>query len=158
MSKSLEFAAISDCDAPSTIYLFPSILISRSLAQAREQGNELSATFNVRGEPEGGYQPLAFAALWETWCDPESDAKVDSATIIVGAANDWMSRFHHRMPVILDWRNVGAWITGDDPSALLKSAPEDALQERIVSARVNRSGVGDDDADLIEQVAPLETA
>ena len=28
--------------------------------------------------------PLAFAGLWETWRDPESDARVDSATIIVG--------------------------------------------------------------------------
>jgi putative SOS response-associated peptidase YedK len=124
-------------------------------------GAKGSKTPHYFSAPSG--EPLAFAALWETWRDPESDAKVDSATIIVGAANDWMSRFHHRMPVILDWRDVGAWMAGDDPSALLQSAPRDALQEWIVSSRVNRSGAGDDDAGLIEQVAaapiaPLETA
>jgi putative SOS response-associated peptidase YedK len=70
--------------------------------------------------PDG--RPLAFAGLWETWRDPESDARVDSATIIVGAANEWMSRFHDRMPVILDWCDAGAWMAGDDPGSLLRAA------------------------------------
>ena len=74
---------------------------------------------------------------------------INSATIIVGAANEWMRRFHDRMPVILDWRDAGTWMTGDDPGA----PPEDALQEWIVSPCVNRSGVGDDDRTLIEAVA-----
>ena len=39
-------------------------------------------------------EPLALAGLWERWRDPESDASFDSATIIVGAASKWMSRFH----------------------------------------------------------------
>ena len=40
-------------------------------------------------------------------------------------------------------------MTGDDPSALLRPAPENALQEWVVSPRVNRSGAGDDDSELI---------
>ncbi len=56
------------------------------------------------------------------------------------------------MPVILDWRDAGAWMTGADQLAHLHPPPEDALQEWIVSPRVNRSGVGDDDASLIELV------
>ncbi|MGE4172099.1 MAG: SOS response-associated peptidase [Methylocystis sp.] len=94
--------------------------------------------------------PLAFAGLWETWRDPESDAAVDSATIIVGPANDWMSRFHDRMPVILEWRDANAWMAGGDPDPLLRPPPEDALQEWTVSPRVNRSGAGDGDPALIE--------
>ncbi|ULO23776.1 SOS response-associated peptidase [Methylocystis sp. SB2] len=97
--------------------------------------------------------PLAFAGLWETWRDPESDARVDSATIIVGPANEWMSRFHDRMPVIIDWNDTNAWLAGGDPGPLLRAPPEDALQEWIVSPRVNRSGVGDNDEALIEQIA-----
>ena len=55
------------------------------------------------------------------------------------------------MPVILDWRDAGAWMAGDNPHfSLLRAPPEDALQEWIVSSRVNRSGVGDDDQALIE--------
>jgi putative SOS response-associated peptidase YedK len=61
-----------------------------------------------------------------------------------------MAHFQDRMPVILDWRDVGAWMTGEDPGALLRPLPEDALQEWIVSPRVNRSGVGDSDPALVE--------
>jgi putative SOS response-associated peptidase YedK len=95
-------------------------------------------------------RPLTFAGLWETWRDPESDTRVDSATIIVGAANEWMSRFHERMPAILEWRDADAWMAGDDRGSLLRPPPEDALQEWIVSPRVNRSGVGDADPAMIE--------
>lgn len=95
-------------------------------------------------------RPLAFAGLWESAPHPETKELMDSATIIVGSANDWMSRFHNRMPVILDWRDANAWMAGGDPGALLRPPPEDSLQEWIVSARVNRSGVGDADPSLIE--------
>ncbi len=57
--------------------------------------------------PDG--RPLALAGLWERWSEPESSEAIDAATIIVGPANNWMSRFHDRMPVILDWRDARAW-------------------------------------------------
>ena len=100
----------------------------------------------------GNGRPLAFAALWESAANPETKEMENSTTIVVGPANEWMSRFHNRMPVILDWRGAGAWMSGNDPAALLQPAPEGALQEWIVSPRVNRSGAGDDDASLIEPV------
>lgn len=75
---------------------------------------------------------------------------VESATIVVGPANEWMRLYHDRMPVILDWSDAGAWMAGEQPGGLLRPPPEDALQEWIVSPRVNRSGVGDDDPALIE--------
>ena len=61
-----------------------------------------------------------------------------------------MARYHDRMPVILDWRNAGAWIAGDNPGELLRAPREDSLQEWVVSPRVNRSGVGAVDPTLIE--------
>ena len=75
---------------------------------------------------------------------------MNSATIIVGPANEWMHRFHDRMPVILDWRDAGAWMAGGRSWRAVGSPPEDALQEWIVSPRVNRWGVGDADPSLIE--------
>ncbi|TLG77894.1 SOS response-associated peptidase [Methylocystis sp. B8] len=96
-------------------------------------------------------RPLAFAGLWESFADPQTREMKDSATIIVGPANEWMSRFHDRMPVILDWGDIGLWMAGGDPGALLHPSPEDALQEWIVSAGVNKSDVGDDDPTLIER-------
>ena len=58
------------------------------------------------------------------WRDPESDAKVTPATIIVGAANEWMRRFHDRMPIILDWRAAGAWMTGEALARCFARRPE----------------------------------
>jgi len=97
-------------------------------------------------------EPLALAGLWERWRDPESDASFDSATIIVGAASEWMSRFHDRMPIILEWSSAREWMRGANPAALLRPASENALQEWVVSARVNRAGIGDDDPALIEAI------
>jgi putative SOS response-associated peptidase YedK len=52
--------------------------------------------------------------------------------------------------VILDWNDASAWMLAGDPGSLLRPSREDALQEWIVSPRVNRSGVGDDDPALIK--------
>ena len=97
-------------------------------------------------------EPLALAGLWERWRDPESDAIFDSATIIVGAASKWMSRFHDRMPIILEWRSARDWMRGANPAVLLRPAPENALQEWVVSTRVNKTGFGDEDQTLIDPV------
>ncbi len=113
-------------------------------------GEKGAKTPHYFSSPNG--EPLAFAGLWESYSDPATQELKDSATIVVGPANEWMRRFHDRMPIILDWRDADTWIEDDDPGALLRPAPEDALQERIVSPRVNRSGVGDDDPALIEAV------
>ena len=78
-----------------------------------------------------------------------------NATIIVGEPNRWMRSFHDRMPVILEWRDAAAWMTGENPGALLRPAPDQALREWIVSKRVNKAGAGDDDPALIE---PIEHA
>ena len=116
------------------------------LRMDRPQGREDAALLLGAGWPP--------ARLRRTMGDVRAirrrEEPMDSATIIVGAANEWMERFHNRMPVILDWRDIRAWMAGDDPGALLRPPPEDALQEWIVSPRVNRSGVGDSDPTLVE--------
>ena len=44
--------------------------------------------------------PFAFAGLWDCWQSP-ADESVRTFTIITTTPNELMSRFHHRMPVIL---------------------------------------------------------
>ena len=63
-------------------------------------------------------RPLAFAGIWGHWSGLDGGDDLPNATIIVGAANNWMRRFHERMPVILDWRDAGTWIMGESPGAL----------------------------------------
>ncbi|AZG78743.1 SOS response-associated peptidase [Methylocystis rosea] len=100
-------------------------------------------------------EPLAFAASWEQAKHPDTGEPLTSATIIVGAANNWMNRFHDRQPIILDWRDANAWMRGDDPGALLRSPPEDSLQEWMVSIHVNKAGIGDYDASLVDPIAAV---
>jgi putative SOS response-associated peptidase YedK len=93
--------------------------------------------------------------LWEQAKHPGTGEPLTSATIIVGAANNWMNRFHDRQPIILGWRDANAWMRGDDPGAFLRSPPEDSLKEWIVSTRVNKAGIGDDDTSLVDPVEDL---
>lgn len=96
---------------------------------------------------------LAFAGLWEAWTDSETQKSVTTCTIIVTAANAFMSSIHDRMPVILDLQDIDPWLDGHAGTELLRPAPEDTLQEWPVSRRVNAIGKADD-ASLIEPLWP----
>lgn len=99
-----------------------------------------------------GAPVMALAGLWERWTDPETQQEMLSATIIVGAASEWMRKYHDRMPMLLDAKDFDAWLNGTAGLEVLKPAPEDALREWRVSKRVNKSGQGDDDPTLKEQL------
>jgi putative SOS response-associated peptidase YedK len=81
---------------------------------------------------------LTFPGLHEFWRNPETGEDCPSATIIITAANGFMSRLHDRMPVVLAPRDFDAWLS-EPRTDLLKPAPEDALREWPVSAAVNSS-------------------
>jgi putative SOS response-associated peptidase YedK len=97
-----------------------------------------------------GAPVLAFAGLWDRWIDPDNFDEVISATIIVSDASAWMAPYHDRMPVLLEAKDVDAWLGGSLGPDALKPAAEAALREWKVSPRLNRAGVGDDDAAIIE--------
>jgi putative SOS response-associated peptidase YedK len=100
--------------------------------------------------------PLAFAGLWEYWRDPRDGTVVHSCAILTTQASPDIV-IHDRMPVILDQKDIDAWI---DPAnrnldALLSlsvPAPSGTLVRRAVSARVG--AVSNDDAHLLD---PLVT-
>lgn len=88
--------------------------------------------------------PLSFAGLWERWDGP--GGAVESCTIVVTEANDFMRRLHHRMPVILDAADFDAWLDGqaDDGRALLRPCPDDRLEAWPVSTHVNKPAHDDE--------------
>jgi len=92
---------------------------------------------------------LTLAALWDPWTDPQNGEIILSVTMIVGPANDWMSPFHNRQPTLLYQDDIEAWLSGSAPDSLLTTPPNDSLREWIVSPRVNKSRVGDDDPSLV---------
>ena len=64
-------------------------------------------------------QPFAFAGLWEVW--KKGPEPVESCTIITTAANEFMEKLHHRMPVILQAKDYGKWLnsTKQEPEELV---------------------------------------
>jgi putative SOS response-associated peptidase YedK len=96
---------------------------------------------------------LAFAGLWDRWIDPENFDEVISATIIVSGASAWMAPYHDRMPVLLEAQDFDAWLDGSLGPDALKPAAGEKLREHLVSPRLNRTGVGDDDPTIVQ---PLE--
>jgi len=96
---------------------------------------------------------LSFASLWDRWRDPATGEPVASCTIIVTNANALTRPIHDRMPVLLDKADFGAWLSGAGGTELLRSAADGKLRMWPVSRRVNKTGTGDDDPTLIDEVA-----
>lgn len=99
---------------------------------------------------------IAFAGLWETWKDPETETPLDSCTIITTDANKVMEPVHHRMPVILAPDDFDTWL---DPSAtdlqpLLAPCPNDAITCYRVSKSVNK--IANEGAECVEPLLGAE--
>ena len=96
---------------------------------------------------------LSFAGLWDRLKNPETGQPMISCTIIVTDADELTRPIHDRMPVVLDKADVGRWLCGEAGTELLMPAAEDRLRMWPVSRRVKRTGSGDDDPTLLDEVA-----
>lgn len=99
---------------------------------------------------------FAFAGIWESWQDKETGETLHTAAIITSEANAFMSRLHHRMPVILEPGNTDAWMDGSDKA--LEEAIEGAPRCRAwpVDRKVNNAR--NEGEDLIEPAGELISA
>jgi putative SOS response-associated peptidase YedK len=95
---------------------------------------------------------LSLAGLWDQWRNPETTELMISFTIIVTDANALTGAIHNRMPVVLDDADVQPWLNGIGGTELLRPAAEERLRVWPVSRRVNKTGTGDDDPTLIDEV------
>jgi len=84
-------------------------------------------------------EPFALAGLWENWNDKQSDATLQTTTLITTGANDFMAPLHHRMPVILQADTADEWLAGS--ADLLDNVAEitPPLQAWPVDRRVNNA-------------------
>ncbi len=64
--------------------------------------------------------PAAFAGLWESWKDPETDSRLETFTILTTTATDVIGEVHYRMPITLDRDVWPVWIDPamQEPDAL----------------------------------------
>jgi len=95
---------------------------------------------------------LTIAGLWDEWKDSETGEPLRSCTMIITAANDFVSPLHDRMPVLLQESNFDSWLDGSAGLELLKPAANDYLQAQPVSTRVNSSRAPDDYPTLIDRL------
>ncbi|POP52607.1 SOS response-associated peptidase [Zhongshania marina] len=88
---------------------------------------------------EGQNQPLALAAIWETWRD-----ELLSVSILTQPANDNFSRYHNRMPVMLSVDRITQWLdhsisVEEELAAVLGASVE--LSARAVGTQINNARV-----------------
>lgn len=98
-----------------------------------DEGNRLP--WYIR--PAEGDAPLVFAGVWQDW---ERDGEaLRTCAIVTTAANERMSRIHHRMPVILSPADWPLWLgeAGHGAATLMKAPPEDGLHMHRVGRDVN---------------------
>ncbi len=103
-------------------------------------------------------RPLAFAGLWASWRDPETEERVRTCTIVTGAPDAVVEPLHNRMPVMLARESWATWLdpANQDPAALvelLRAQPGEHLAEHAVSTLVN-----DVRNNLPETIVPLRPA
>lgn len=103
--------------------------------------------------------PFAFAAIWDRWSAPGSDADpVHSCALITTDANALMTPIHHRMPVIVPPDVYDTWLDTntplDDVESLLVPYPDSAMQAFAVSTRVNSPA--NDDIGCVEPLSKIE--
>lgn len=98
---------------------------------------------------------IGIAGLWDSWRTPEGD-EMRSCAMLVGEPDEWMRRFHDRMPAMLRADDLAPWLDGTAGQADLvdQMARPPALQEWVVSSAVNKAGAGDDDPSTIARVEP----
>ena len=89
-----------------------------------------------------GWEPFAFAGLWESWTNKESGEELRSCTIITCPPNDLIEPIHDRMPVILPERAESVWLDSsledaDTIQEFLVPYPAGEMESYIVSDLVN---------------------
>jgi putative SOS response-associated peptidase YedK len=105
-------------------------------------------------------EPIAFAALWETWTGPNGE-EVDTVAIVTTAASKDLAVFHPRMPVTIAPEAFESWLDCHNvdvefATSLLIAPPPGTFAWHEVSRAVNH--VANDDARLIEPVSAEDVA
>lgn len=105
------------------------------------------------------HSPFAFAGLHEHWTDTETGEQIDTYTICTCDANKLMSRFHPRMPCVVEKKHYDAWLDpgNDDRDTLqriIATREWKGMEIDPVTTRVNN--VRQNDEDLIKPIEEPE--
>jgi putative SOS response-associated peptidase YedK len=103
------------------------------------------------------HEPFALAGLWESWKDHKTGERIETCTILTTDANELVSHFHDRMPVILPPEDWDRWLDPNqhDPAAvqpMLAPYPPSLMTATAVNPIVNSSKI--DSPTCIEPIEP----
>jgi putative SOS response-associated peptidase YedK len=85
-------------------------------------------------------EPLAVAAIWENWKNPDTDEWERSFATITVPANATVAPVHDRMPLVLEKQDLERWLGREEnPHDLLKPSADDVLQVTSTGKRPRRS-------------------
>ena len=107
-------------------------------------------------------RPIAMAGLWSNWRGNTDDDSVWSCTVLVKDADDWYSRFHDRMAVLLAPDAYDAWLDpqrkGGQLELLRNSAyhKDSELEYFPISRLVNNPAY--DSPDCLDPASGVESA
>lgn len=104
--------------------------------EAKDKGRTPHWVYRADGHP------MAFAGIWASRLDPDTDAWRRTCSIITTRADGPVSSIHDRMPVSLEANVWDAWLDRDlrDADAiagLLQPIGPELIMEHVVSSRVN---------------------
>ena len=84
-------------------------------------------------------EPLAIAAIWENWQNPETGRWERTFATITVPANADVAPVHDRIPLVLEKKDLERWLGDEeDPRDLLKPSADDVLQVVATSKRPRR--------------------
>jgi len=99
-------------------------------------------------------EEMAFAGLWEEWMEADS-AILQSCTILIGAANNEVGKFHDRMACIIPENHYRDWLNPKMHTEYLLAMlsapyPEDKIKSVKVSTKV--SSIWAEGSELIQPI------
>ena len=84
-------------------------------------------------------QPFAFAGIWESWKDLRTNECIQTTAILTTVANNFMSKLHHRMPIVIELNAINEWLSGNNNFLKNALTKDPKLQAWKVSNDVNNA-------------------
>jgi putative SOS response-associated peptidase YedK len=99
-------------------------------------------------------RPFALAGLWDAWVKPDGEM-LRTCTIVTTAPNEFMARYHNRMPAILPRDQIAGWLCREEKDvdalmSMLRPWSGEPLEAHAVSSLVNDPAT--DSPECIERV------
>jgi len=93
-------------------------------------------------------RPFAFAGIWDSWRNPETDQLIHSFAIITTVANEVMQKIqHHRSPVILHQSDEKKWLSNTIPlsevTSLLHPYPSSLMNAYPIAPTIKNPSADD---------------